>query len=128
MKGLKELRDRIDALDERLVPLLAERLELADAAAAERRAAGLPVSDPVREREILTALSGRVDGDCARAVRLVYTTLFGVSKARQRVKARAFAAKQMLIVARGEAPARTMPSRDLSSAAGLRVARTKSTM
>ncbi|MGN0832949.1 MAG: bifunctional chorismate mutase/prephenate dehydratase [Kiritimatiellia bacterium] len=86
MKDPKELNAEIDALDRRLVPLLAERLKLADEAAEERRAAGLPASDPAREREILTALSGRVDADCARAVRLVYTTLFGAAKARQRVR------------------------------------------
>ena len=86
MKDPKGLNAEIDALDRRLAPLLAERLRLADEAAEERRAAGLPASDPARERETLTALSGCVDADCARAVRLVYTTLFGASKARQRVR------------------------------------------
>ena len=84
MKELKDIRASIDALDSRIAALLAERLELADAVAEAKRASGGPVNDPVREREILTRLSSEVGPRCGRDVRTVYSTLFGVSKARQR--------------------------------------------
>lgn len=86
MKGLKELRAEIDAIDSELVPLLQKRLQVADGVAETKRVAGSVVSDPKREREILTAISERVDPSFARDIRLVYSTLFGVSKARQRLK------------------------------------------
>lgn len=84
MKSLKDIRASIDALDSRIAALLAERMELADAVAEAKRASGGPVNDPVREREILTRLSSEVGPRCGRDVRTVYSTLFGVSKARQR--------------------------------------------
>lgn len=84
MKNIEDIRASIDALDSRMAELLTERLELADAIAEAKRASGGPVSDPVREREILTRLSREVGPRCGRDVRTVYSTLFGVSKARQR--------------------------------------------
>ena len=70
---LDELRRRIDALDDRVVDLLAERAELADAAAAAKRAAGLAsMHDPERERRVLDRLAergaGRFPRDSVRAV------------------------------------------------------------
>ncbi len=48
-----ELRRRIDALDRDLVRLLNERSECAVAIGRLKGAAGLPIHDPEREREIL---------------------------------------------------------------------------
>ena len=86
MKDLKGLRAEIDAIDSELVPLLQKRLQVAEGVAEVKRVASSVVSDPKREREILTAISERVDPSFARDIRLVYSTLFGVSKARQRLK------------------------------------------
>lgn len=84
MKNLKDIRASIDALDSRIAALLTERLELADAVAEAKRVTGGPVNDSAREREILTRLSSEVGPRYGRDVRTVYSTMFGVSKARQR--------------------------------------------
>jgi len=84
MKDLNAIRVEIDAVDDQLADLLVKRLRLAADVAATKAAAGRAVTDPARERAILTRLSDRVGGDVARDVRAVYSTLFGVSKARQR--------------------------------------------
>jgi len=83
--ALQTVRQQIDAIDDELTTLIERRMMLADGVAAAKRAAGGVVSDPAREREILTKVSRRVRGDLARGVRNVYSTLFAVSKARQRV-------------------------------------------
>ena len=84
MKNIEDIRASIDSLDDRIVALLAERLELSDAIADAKRVSGGPVSDPAREREILTRLSNEVGQKFGRDIRTVYSALFGVSKARQR--------------------------------------------
>ena len=84
MKNIEDIRASIDSLDDRIVALLAERLELSDAIADAKRVPGGPVSDPAREREILTRLSNEVGQKFGRDIRTVYSALFGVSKARQR--------------------------------------------
>lgn len=84
MKNIEDIRASIDSLDDRIVALLAERLELSDAIADAKRISGGPVSDPAREREILTRLSNEVGQKFGRDIRTVYSALFGVSKARQR--------------------------------------------
>ena len=86
MTELKDIRVEIDALDDELAALVARRLKLTDAVAAAKGVSGRPVNDPVREREILTRLSRQVGEDAARGVRTVYAAIFGVSKARQRVR------------------------------------------
>ena len=50
MKNIEDIRASIDSLDDRIVALLAERLELSDAIADAKRVSGGPVSDPARER------------------------------------------------------------------------------
>lgn len=84
MKNIEDIRASIDSLDDRIVALLAGRLELSDAIADAKRVSGGPVGDPAREREILTRLSNEVGQKFGRDIRTVYSALFGVSKARQR--------------------------------------------
>jgi len=86
MKELKDLRAEIDAIDGELAPLIARRLQIADDVAAAKSRSGKVVTDPTRERAILTAVSEKVGPAFGRGVRTVYATLFGISKARQRVR------------------------------------------
>ncbi len=84
--GLSGARGRIDDLDREIVSLLVQRLRLADEVADAKAAAGRPVTDPAREREILARISEEVGPAFGGGLRRVYTTLFGVSKARQRLR------------------------------------------
>ncbi len=51
--ALERVRSRVDALDERIVALLAERARLARAEALVRRGRGEPVEDPGRDAEMV---------------------------------------------------------------------------
>ena len=54
---LRQLRERIDALDRRIVGLLNERAELTRAVGEEKSKLGRPIRDPGREREVLLRVS-----------------------------------------------------------------------
>lgn len=56
---LQELRREIDAVDDQLVALLADRAALVREVWALKRAVGLPLSDPSREEAILARASQR---------------------------------------------------------------------
>ncbi|MBO4466020.1 MAG: chorismate mutase [Bacteroidales bacterium] len=63
MKTLEEIRARIDEVDERMAELFAERMKLVREAAEYKRAAGLPVEDKEREKEILARHGERFSDD-----------------------------------------------------------------
>lgn len=86
MKKLSELRTEIDSVDAQLVKLLERRMAIADEVAAVKHDRGSVVTDLGRERQILTSVSEAVRPDLARGVRTVYSTIFNVSKARQRLR------------------------------------------
>jgi len=60
--SIDALRRRVDELDRRLVRLLNERATLALQIAAEKRAAGMPLNSPGREREVLGNVSANNPG------------------------------------------------------------------
>lgn len=81
---LSEARAEIDRINDDLARLFVRRLDLAAEIAAAKRASGRPVTDPAREREILSRVGASVPPEHESAVRLLFSTLFSVSKARQR--------------------------------------------
>lgn len=81
---LKEIRERIDTIDEKLLALFLERMECSDAVAAYKQENGLPILNREREREILHNVmqcSGEWD---VYAYRL-FDMLLSLSKTRQGV-------------------------------------------
>lgn len=86
MKDLAQCRQEIDALDDEITRLMEKRLEVSARVAELKRASGRPVSDPARERSILTRVTGLVPPDHMIGVRQLFTTLFGLSKALQRAR------------------------------------------
>ncbi len=83
--NLANVREEIDSIDDELVALFTRRLALASEVAAAKRESGASVTDPAREREILTRVSEMVGPDYENGARLLFTTLFSISKARQRL-------------------------------------------
>lgn len=88
MKKLKELRKRIDRIDEQIVSLIAERLRLGAEIADLKRRLGKHVRDEVRERAIIDRARGRarregVDPDFAESfMRLVISQMVGEQRRR----------------------------------------------
>lgn len=52
-EGLRALREDIDAIDRRLVGLLAQRMQVVDQVIARKREAGLPALIPDRVEEVV---------------------------------------------------------------------------
>lgn len=80
---LNELRNDIDAVDERLIEALCERFALVDAVGKLKRETGSAVRDRAREEEILKrvrALAGTGYGD---DVAKVYEAMFALSRSRE---------------------------------------------
>ena len=84
MKDMQEVRRRMDDIDEGLVKLFLERMELVGEVADAKRESGASISDPAREREILSRVTAEAGEGNENAARLFFSTLFSISKARQR--------------------------------------------
>ena len=84
MKSLEELRNEIDAIDDELVKLFVRRMEVSSDVAGAKRETSTPVHDPVRERNILAHVAREVGPELENEARLLFTTLFSISRGRQR--------------------------------------------
>ena len=80
---LKNLRDKIDEIDEALLRLFEARMDVVSEIAVYKRKNGLPAKDKAREAEILEALSGKVRPELAPYVPILYDTLFKLAYSHQ---------------------------------------------
>lgn len=81
---LEEYREKIDAVDEKLVALFAERMELSRAIAEYKKENGLPVLDALREKEKLKSAAERSPAELREYTRRLYALLFELSRDYQR--------------------------------------------
>ncbi len=85
---MRELRDRIDALDEQIVALLNERASCALEIGEIKRAIGLAIYQPGREKDVLDHVrrvnGGPLDGD---AVRRLFERIIDEARRLERVVA-----------------------------------------
>ena len=84
MTDIGNIRAEIDSIDQELVRLFQRRLEIVGQVAASKQERGAPVTDPARERDILSRVTAAVGPEYENGARLFFSTLFGISKARQR--------------------------------------------
>jgi len=80
---LQEIRSIIDKIDAQLIQLFKERMDLTKKVAEYKKLHGLPIHDPVREREILKRVSQKAENEYEEAVKEIYTLLLRLSKAEQ---------------------------------------------
>lgn len=80
---LKELRTEIDAIDDELVRLFAQRMDVAARIADYKKAHDLPILVPAREREKLQDVAGKAGTDMADYTRVLYSMLFELSRSYQ---------------------------------------------
>ena len=79
---LDEIRKRIDAIDEQLLPLFIERMKCAQDVAQAKRELSLPIFNAQRENEILARVAAEA-GDFAPEAKMLYTTLMALNRSRQ---------------------------------------------
>lgn len=80
---IQELRSQIDGIDEQLVKLFCQRMEVAAQIAAYKRQHNLPILVPAREQEKLLDVEKKAGPDMANYTRMLYLTLFELSRSYQ---------------------------------------------
>ena len=80
---LSDYRAQIDRIDRQLVELFAQRMETAAGIAAYKKAHGLPVLDPVRERQKLLEVASQAPEAMRDYTASLYTLLFELSRSYQ---------------------------------------------
>ncbi len=83
MEDLKNIREQIDGIDDEMLTLFLKRLELADEVAKVKKQENLPVLNTAREREIISRLTNGKDDETAAYIKILYTTLFDISRSCQ---------------------------------------------
>ena len=84
MISLDSVRKEIDAIDAELANLVKRRIEISSKVALAKKELGLPILDPAREREVLLNAVELAGDEYESEIKHLYSTLFSVSKARQR--------------------------------------------
>ena len=80
---LKELREKIDIVDDQLVQLFCQRMEIAAQIAQYKKEHNLPILMPAREREKLADVASKATPEMADYTRVLYSTLFELSRSYQ---------------------------------------------
>lgn len=80
---LSDYRQKIDAIDARLVSLFQERMEVSKQVALLKQELKTPVFDPAREREILSRVTDLVPEEMQSYLGILYATLFDCSRSYQ---------------------------------------------
>lgn len=79
---LKDIREDINKIDDKIFELFKERMELSARVAEVKKNQNLPLTNKNREREILSRMSKKSD-ELMTYTRMLYNTLFTVSKSYQ---------------------------------------------
>ncbi|HNW86173.1 MAG TPA: prephenate dehydratase domain-containing protein [Candidatus Limiplasma sp.] len=80
---IQALREKIDQCDDLLTKTFITRMETALEIAKYKKANGLPVMDPARERTVISRVTEGCDEAMAVNIKLLYNTLFDLSRTYQ---------------------------------------------
>ena len=81
--NLLDIRGQLDQIDDQLIDLFSRRMRLVSEVAAYKKENGLPILDSGRERQIVNRVSLAAGEDLEHYAKLLYQTLFSVSRAYQ---------------------------------------------
>ena len=85
MEELKDLREKIDAIDQQMVDLFKQRMEVSKEMAAYKKANGLPTLDMGRERALLGKVGEQAGEELADYTQSVYRTILAAGRSYQNV-------------------------------------------
>ena len=80
---ISELRSQIDAIDDQLVQLFAQRMDVAAQIADYKKEQNMPIFVPTREREKLMDVAEKAGPEMANYTRVLYSMLFELSRSYQ---------------------------------------------
>jgi len=85
VEQLEAYRREIDRIDGELVELFLKRMEVTGAVGAYKRQHGIPVLDPVRERQVIAAKTAKTEDPVRKAdLAALYEAIMGISRRQQR--------------------------------------------
>lgn len=80
---INDYRVRIDQIDTELLSLLEERMRVAEGIAQYKKENSIPITDAIREREVIEEITDESSPDLAYYNRVLFTTLMEMSKDHQ---------------------------------------------
>lgn len=80
---INELRNEIDAIDDKFVDLFTRRMEISSKIASYKKENNLPIYVPARERAILKDVAEKAGLEMANYARVLYSMLFELSRSYQ---------------------------------------------
>lgn len=80
---LKNLRNEIDKIDTELIDLFVKRMDISKQVAEKKRDSGTPILNATREKEVLTKASDQAGEVLDGYARILYNTIFDVSRSYQ---------------------------------------------
>ena len=83
MEELKDLREKIDAIDQQMVDLFKQRMEVSKEVAAYKQANNLPTQDVGRERSLLAKVGDQAGEELADYTQSVYRTILAAGRSYQ---------------------------------------------
>ena len=115
---LNGIRSQLDQIDDQLIQLFTRRMRLVADVAAYKKQNGVPILDTGRERQIMNRVTLAAGEDMERYAKLLYQTLFNVSRAYQaeRLQVASALAEELERAARNVRP--QMPRRALVACQG----------
>ena len=84
MEELKDLREKIDAIDQQMVDLFKQRMEVSKEVAAYKQEHGLPTLDAGRERALLAKVGSLAGEDLADYTESVFRSIMAASRSYQK--------------------------------------------
>lgn len=81
--NLEEARQKIDSIDKELIKLFSKRMNAVCDVARYKKENGIPIYNGQREREVVNKVVSEVSEDLALYTRVLYNTLFSVSRGYQ---------------------------------------------
>ena len=84
MEDLKNLRDKTDKIDDKIVTLLLKRMACSKAIGEVKKSLSVPVTDLKREDEIINRLTLNKKESEAELIKDVYNLIFAYSKSLQK--------------------------------------------
>lgn len=80
---LKDLREKIDAIDDEMIRLFQERMRVAADVAAYKKESGMAVLDKARERQKLNDIVGKTEEEFKSYAHVLYSMMFELSRSYQ---------------------------------------------
>ena len=116
--NLQEIRGKLDTIDNQMIGLFCQRMNLVKDGGAYKQENNLPILDTGRERDIINRVSLMAGEDLEHYSKLMYQTLFSVSRAYQSERLRAESTLMQALEAAAAHAQKKMPQRVMVACQG----------